>query len=68
VRYAIMPASKAGDYLRPRRGRRRILDIATTQLSDGRKMQIGEVSTSACVPCNQCIAEMDRGGVRCTRP
>jgi 2,4-dienoyl-CoA reductase-like NADH-dependent reductase (Old Yellow Enzyme family) len=32
-----------------------------------RKMQNGAVTTSACVPCNECIAEMDRGGVRCTR-
>jgi 2,4-dienoyl-CoA reductase-like NADH-dependent reductase (Old Yellow Enzyme family) len=27
----------------------------------------GELETSGCVPCNECIAEMDRGGVRCTR-
>jgi len=32
-----------------------------------RKMERGEVTASACVPCNECIAEMDRGGVRCTR-
>jgi 2,4-dienoyl-CoA reductase-like NADH-dependent reductase (Old Yellow Enzyme family) len=31
------------------------------------KMERGEVAASACVPCNECIAEMDRGGVRCTR-
>jgi len=31
------------------------------------KMQRGEIGASACVPCNECIAEMDRGGVRCTR-
>jgi 2,4-dienoyl-CoA reductase-like NADH-dependent reductase (Old Yellow Enzyme family) len=31
------------------------------------KMERGEVTASACVPCNECIAEMDRGGVRCTR-
>jgi 2,4-dienoyl-CoA reductase-like NADH-dependent reductase (Old Yellow Enzyme family) len=31
------------------------------------KLQRGEVSASGCVPCNECIAEMDRGGVRCTR-
>jgi 2,4-dienoyl-CoA reductase-like NADH-dependent reductase (Old Yellow Enzyme family) len=31
------------------------------------KLRRGEVSASACVPCNECIAEMDRGGVRCTR-
>ena len=32
-----------------------------------RKMERGEATASACVPCNECIAEMDRGGVRCTR-
>jgi len=32
-----------------------------------RKMERGEASASGCVPCNECIAEMDRGGVRCTR-
>ncbi|HVP67903.1 MAG TPA: NADH:flavin oxidoreductase [Anaeromyxobacteraceae bacterium] len=32
-----------------------------------RKMESGAASASACVPCNECIAEMDRGGVRCTR-
>ena len=31
------------------------------------KLRRGEVDVSACVPCNECIAEMDRGGVRCTR-
>jgi 2,4-dienoyl-CoA reductase-like NADH-dependent reductase (Old Yellow Enzyme family) len=31
------------------------------------KMQRGEATVSGCVPCNECIAEMDRGGVRCTR-
>ena len=31
------------------------------------RMERGEASASACVPCNECIAEMDRGGVRCTR-
>jgi 2,4-dienoyl-CoA reductase-like NADH-dependent reductase (Old Yellow Enzyme family) len=31
------------------------------------KLQRGELSASGCVPCNECIAEMDRGGVRCTR-
>jgi 2,4-dienoyl-CoA reductase-like NADH-dependent reductase (Old Yellow Enzyme family) len=25
------------------------------------------LDASSCVPCNECIAEMDRGGVRCTR-
>ena len=32
-----------------------------------RKLERGEVLASGCVPCNECIAEMDRGGVRCTR-
>jgi 2,4-dienoyl-CoA reductase-like NADH-dependent reductase (Old Yellow Enzyme family) len=32
-----------------------------------RRMEQGEVAGSGCVPCNECIAEMDRGGVRCTR-
>ena len=32
------------------------------------RMQRGEAVVSGCVPCNECIAEMDRGGVRCTRP
>ncbi len=32
-----------------------------------RKMERGELLASGCVPCNECIAEMDRGGVRCTR-
>ena len=30
------------------------------------KMERGEATRSACVPCNKCVAEMDRpGGVRC---
>ena len=33
-----------------------------------RKLERGEAAASGCVPCNECIAEMDRGGVRCTRP
>jgi 2,4-dienoyl-CoA reductase-like NADH-dependent reductase (Old Yellow Enzyme family) len=32
-----------------------------------RRLERGEVAASGCVPCNECIAEMDRGGVRCTR-
>jgi 2,4-dienoyl-CoA reductase-like NADH-dependent reductase (Old Yellow Enzyme family) len=32
-----------------------------------RRLERGEVERSGCVPCNQCIAEMDRGGVRCVR-
>lgn len=32
------------------------------------RYQAGEAATSGCVPCNQCVAEMDRpGGVRCVR-
>jgi 2,4-dienoyl-CoA reductase-like NADH-dependent reductase (Old Yellow Enzyme family) len=31
------------------------------------KLARGELDVSGCVPCNECIAEMDRGGVRCTR-
>ncbi|HET8722900.1 MAG TPA: NADH:flavin oxidoreductase [Anaeromyxobacteraceae bacterium] len=33
-----------------------------------RRMERGETTASTCFPCNECIAEMDRGGVRCTRP
>lgn len=32
-----------------------------------RKLEGGEAEASGCEPCNQCIAEMDRGGVRCVR-
>jgi 2,4-dienoyl-CoA reductase-like NADH-dependent reductase (Old Yellow Enzyme family) len=32
-----------------------------------RKLARAEADASGCVPCNECIAEMDRGGVRCTR-
>jgi 2,4-dienoyl-CoA reductase-like NADH-dependent reductase (Old Yellow Enzyme family) len=32
-----------------------------------RKLERGEIAASGCVPCNECIAEMDRGGVRCAR-
>lgn len=31
------------------------------------KLQRGEIEASGCEPCNECIAEMDRGGVRCVR-
>ncbi len=32
------------------------------------KYQAGAKRTSGCIPCNQCVAEMDReGGVRCAR-
>jgi 2,4-dienoyl-CoA reductase-like NADH-dependent reductase (Old Yellow Enzyme family) len=31
------------------------------------RLERGEVAASGCVPCNECIAEMDRGGVRCSR-
>ncbi|MCT4623576.1 MAG: NADH:flavin oxidoreductase [Schleiferiaceae bacterium] len=30
------------------------------------KIENGEISKSGCTHCNQCIVEMDRGGVRCT--
>lgn len=30
-----------------------------------RKLELGQLERSGCVPCNKCIAEMDRGGVRC---
>ena len=33
-----------------------------------RKLAAGAVDASGCVPCNQCICEMDRGAVRCVRP
>jgi len=29
------------------------------------RMQRGEATRSRCVSCNKCVAEMDRGGVRC---
>ena len=32
-----------------------------------RRLERGEVERSGCVPCNRCIAQMDRGGVRCVR-
>jgi 2,4-dienoyl-CoA reductase-like NADH-dependent reductase (Old Yellow Enzyme family) len=32
-----------------------------------RKLEREGLPGSGCVPCNECIAEMDRGGVRCTR-
>jgi len=32
-----------------------------------RLLEQGHLSQSRCIPCNECIAEMDRGGVRCTR-
>jgi hypothetical protein len=30
-----------------------------------RRLERGEVERRGCIPCNRCIAEMDRGGVRC---
>jgi 2,4-dienoyl-CoA reductase-like NADH-dependent reductase (Old Yellow Enzyme family) len=30
-----------------------------------KRMQAGELTASRCVPCNQCIIEMERGGTRC---
>lgn len=32
------------------------------------KLRDGVLQASRCVPCNRCIAEMDRGGVRCVLP
>jgi 2,4-dienoyl-CoA reductase-like NADH-dependent reductase (Old Yellow Enzyme family) len=32
-----------------------------------RRMQAGELSASRCIPCNQCVVEMERGGTRCVR-
>ena len=29
------------------------------------RMQRGEVARSRCISCNECVAEMDREGVRC---
>jgi len=29
------------------------------------RLQRGEVERSRCTSCNKCVAEMDRGGVRC---
>jgi 2,4-dienoyl-CoA reductase-like NADH-dependent reductase (Old Yellow Enzyme family) len=29
------------------------------------RMRSGELRASRCVPCNQCIIEMERGGTRC---
>lgn len=31
------------------------------------KLQRGDIEATGCEPCNECIAEMDRGGVRCVR-
>ena len=30
-----------------------------------RRMPAGETTASRCIPCNQCIVEMDRDGTRC---
>jgi 2,4-dienoyl-CoA reductase-like NADH-dependent reductase (Old Yellow Enzyme family) len=30
-----------------------------------RRMQSGELTAARCVPCNQCVVEMERGGTRC---
>jgi 2,4-dienoyl-CoA reductase-like NADH-dependent reductase (Old Yellow Enzyme family) len=32
------------------------------------RLQHGEIEETACTYCNECVAEMDRGGVRCTDP
>ena len=31
------------------------------------KLQKGEIEKTACDRCNECVVEMDRGGVRCTK-
>lgn len=31
------------------------------------RLQRGELAGSRCVPCNQCVIEMERGGVRCVQ-
>ena len=30
-----------------------------------RRLQSGEIERSRCNHCNECVVEMDRGGVRC---
>ena len=30
-----------------------------------KKMQAGQTAASPCIPCNQCVVEMERGGTRC---
>ena len=30
------------------------------------KIQTGDITKTACNRCNECVVEMDRGGVRCT--
>jgi 2,4-dienoyl-CoA reductase-like NADH-dependent reductase (Old Yellow Enzyme family) len=32
-----------------------------------RRLQSGELTASRCVPCNQCVVEMELGGTRCVR-
>jgi 2,4-dienoyl-CoA reductase-like NADH-dependent reductase (Old Yellow Enzyme family) len=29
------------------------------------RMIAGDLTASRCIPCNRCVAEMDRGGTRC---
>jgi 2,4-dienoyl-CoA reductase-like NADH-dependent reductase (Old Yellow Enzyme family) len=31
------------------------------------RLQSGELTASRCIPCNQCVVEMERGGTRCVR-
>jgi 2,4-dienoyl-CoA reductase-like NADH-dependent reductase (Old Yellow Enzyme family) len=33
-----------------------------------RKIEAGEIDATECDHCNECIVEMDRGGVRCVLP
>ncbi len=30
-----------------------------------KRMQAGQTAASPCIPCNQCVVEMERGGTRC---
>ena len=32
-----------------------------------KKLERGEIEMSGCEPCNECVAEMDKGGVRCPK-
>jgi 2,4-dienoyl-CoA reductase-like NADH-dependent reductase (Old Yellow Enzyme family) len=32
-----------------------------------RRLESGELTASRCIPCNQCVVEMERGGTRCVR-
>jgi 2,4-dienoyl-CoA reductase-like NADH-dependent reductase (Old Yellow Enzyme family) len=32
------------------------------------RMAAGEMEASRCIPCNQCVVEMERDGTRCVYP